>query len=201
MQRFLLVFVLSITGCSFGISSSPADSDLPGKNEALKLDIFAARGFLGGSEYERYHLEDKVLWKECGSVSPAGKAPKEQKNLEGDEVLSKDPQLSIQERRVEKLDSDQLASIREKAWELLTEREKSATHNEPPPGSVFSLSAPGVFEMFVNFASKKERIISSVDAVADMAPSLDKAHELFSLLRGVGPEICGVRTFYGIERK
>jgi len=201
MKRIFLSFFLLAAGCGFAVSSSPADSELPGKNEALKLDVFAARGFLGGSEYERYHLEDRVLWKECGSVSPAGRA-KEQKKLEGDEVLSKDPQLSIQERRVEKLDGDQMNAIRSKAWELLSERAQQGLHDEPPPGSVFALSAPGVFEMYAEFAAKKDRIISSVDAVADKSTSsLEKAHELFALLRGVGPEICGVRTFYGIERK
>ena len=70
------------------------------------------------------------------------------------------------------------------------------------PGSVFSLGSPGLFEMLVAIGEKKERVISSVDAVADKkSKTLEKAHELFAMLRGVGPEMCGARTFYGIERR
>ena len=32
----------------------------------VELDLFTAKAFLGGSDYERYHLKDDVLWRECG---------------------------------------------------------------------------------------------------------------------------------------
>jgi len=165
----------------------------------LKIDLFSARGFLGGSEYERYYLTGNILWRECGSISAAAKSSKPK--LEGDQVLSKDPQLSIQERRVEKLSRDALRAVRMQAARVLEARRAKKTA-EPPPGSVFSLADPGLFEMMVQVGGSQDRIISSVDAVADKrTDTLDKANELFTILRGVGPEICGSKTFYGIGRQ
>ena len=165
----------------------------------LKIDLFSARGFLGGSEYERYYLTSNILWRECGSISAAAKTGKPR--LDGDQVLSKDPQLSIQERRVEKLSSGALRAVRAQAARVLESR-RSKKVSEPPPGSVFSLADPGLFEMLVQVGGSQDRIISSVDAVADKrTDTLDKANELFTILRGVGPEICGSKTFYGIGRQ
>ena len=222
MKRSLALLSILLAGCSSvsgGTTPVPSDSpptiadtsgaDTSGADTSgeLKVDLFSARGFLGGSEYERYYLSGKVLWRECGSISPSAKQAGaksgiQKSSLEGDEVLSKDPQLTIQERRVERLSADQVQAVRRGAFEVLTAAGKSAERHEPPPGSVFSLGSPGLFEMLVTIGEKKERVISSVDAVADKKSStLEKAHELFSMLRGVGPEMCGARTFYGIERR
>ncbi len=168
----------------------------------LSIDLFSARGFLGGSEYERYYLSGAILWRECGSIASGAKPAAGQKKLEGDEVLSTDPQLKIEQRRVERLSAAQAKEIRARALEVLALVNPETKREEPPPGSVFSLSAPGLFEMLVQVGTKKERVISSVDAVAEKrTATLEKAHELFSTLRGVGPTICGSTTFYGIDRK
>jgi hypothetical protein len=166
----------------------------------LKVDVFSARGFLGGSEYERYYLTGKLLWRECGSISPAAK--KTAAHIEGDTVLSNDPQLHIQERRVEKLTTDQVRTLRSEIQDVLSSITPDDKQSTPPPGSVFSLADPGLFEMMLAVGEQKERIISSVDAVADNKSAvLEKVHQLFAKLRGIGPEICGAKTFYGIERQ
>ena len=209
-RSVLCLALLGLASCSAGESATdlpPADGVAVADSSAassapLKIDVFSARGFLGGSEYERYYLTEKLLWRECGSVLSAARDTSERQPLEGDEVLSKDPQLKIQQRRVEKLTASQIGSLKEKALRLLESIDPNKKRLEPPPGSVFSLSSPGVFEMFVEIGGRRQRIISSVDAVADkQSDTLEKAHELFSLLRGVGPEICGAQTFYGITRR
>ncbi len=210
MKRAFFISALLVLGACAPASHS-SDPELSSESAPLadpsgelKVDLFSARGFLGGSEYERYYLSGKVLWRECGSISPSAKragAKSGTSTLEGDDVLSKDPQLSIQERRVERLSADQAAAVRRGALEVLTTAAKGTEQREPP-GSVFSLGSPGLFEMLVSVGEKKERVISSVDAVADKkSKTLEKAHELFAVLRGVGPEICGARTFYGIDRR
>ena len=204
---FSIIFALCaalLAGCSAGHSLDSGDREPEGVavNGPMKIDLFSARGFLGGSEYERYYLTGSLLWRECGSIEAQPKASAKKPELEGDKVLTSDPQLHIQERRVEKLTAKQADSIRAEAISVLAKIQAGAKHAEPPPGSVFSLGDPGLFELMVSVGDQKERLISSVDAVADRSsPTLETAYSLFSKLRGIGPEICGSDTFYGIERK
>lgn len=188
------------SGCS-SISSGHAPDVTNASGQAVTLDLFSARGFLGGSDYERYYLSDGLLWRECGSVSRGkkGVAREARKKLPGDSVLKDDPQLSLQERRVERLSADQAAALSKEVQELLSEAEQGPSY--PPPGSVFSLSDPGIFELLVRMGSSQQRVLTSVDAVADRSlPALASAHAVFEQLRGIGPEMCGARTFYGIAR-
>lgn len=192
-------FAISTFSACAPMSALEEPETIDAQSGDLKIDLFSARGFLGGSEYERYYLTGNILWRECGSISAAGATKKVK--LEGDQVLSRDPQLSIQERRVEKLSRDAVRAVRVHAAKVLEAR-KAKKIDEPPPGSVFSLKDPGLFEMLVQVGGAQDRIISSVDAVADKrTDTLDKANELFAILRGVGPEICGSKTFYGIGRQ
>src|SRR5690348_3195856 len=101
MKRSLVLLSLILAGCGAGSGNvtPAATDDRPAAAQTsgeLKVDLFSARGFLGGSEYERYYLSGKVLWRECGSISPSAKAARAKsggEKIEGDEVLSKDPQL------------------------------------------------------------------------------------------------------------
>ena len=166
----------------------------------LTLDVFSARGFLGGSDYERYYVTDSLVWRECGNIA---RAPEKtaRGHLEGDEVLQEDPSLEIRQRRVENLSRAQQAMLKEKASALITSLDSNDVET-PPPGSFFSLSDPGLFELSVKLGTRKKRVITSVDAVADKTSlQMQQAHELFALLRGVGPTICESPTFFGISRR
>ena len=191
----LLIVLLHSAACGlsqrYSTTSTPATSDFGAEevdtSAPVKIDIFSARGFLGGSEYERYYLTGNILWRECGTISNAHKQTALHTELEGDQVFRPDPQLTIQERRVERLSKEERKKILQTAASVLkASAERSIP--EPPPGSVFSLADPGMFELLLAVDKEKKRIITSVDAVADRhSPTLDKAHELFATLRGIGP--------------
>ena len=174
-------------------------------SKSLTIDLCAARGFLGGSDYERYVLTEDVLWRECGQIQSskqaAAKRAKDQPALDGDTILKKDPNLQIQERRVEVLSSTQRGKVDMLSAELLQILSESKG-KQPPPGSVFSLSEPGLFELSVRRDEKKERLVTSVDAVSEGAgKSLAEAKSLYEAVRGIGPEICGSKSFFGVYRK
>lgn len=191
----------SAAGCSqFGARGSfggPA-------SKSLTIDLFAARGFLGGSDYERYVLTEDVLWRECGQIQSskqaAAKRSKDQPDMDGDKVFKRDPNLQIQERRVEVLSTSQRARLDELAAAFL-QAAASAGSKQPAPGSVFSLSEPGLFELAVRRDDSKTRVVTSVDAVSDgSAESMAEAKDLYSAIRGIGPVICSSKSFFGVYR-
>lgn len=197
-KSIILSSLIILNSCSLakGFSSS---KEKPIK-EAVSIDLFAARGFLGGSEYERYHLNETTLWKECGGVISSGKS-KKNKKLDGDKVFSSDPQLDLEQRRVDKLNDDQLISIQEKILKILDAQKRNNNPTLPPPGSVFSLAEPGVLELKISVGNSSKRFITSVDAVADSENDvLKEANGLFAYLRGIGKGICNSKTFFGIEK-
>ncbi|GEM_PF-5047925 len=208
------VCLVGTVGCSsLGIkfpqtSGSTSQLDEATNLESLKtldLDAFAARGFLGGSDFERYRLVNGQIWRECGMVLPRSKSGKLQKrkSLEGDEIFPNDPNLTVAERRVDSVNSKQAQAIESavREWMPLVSGSRGKT---PLPGSVFSLAEPGVLELGVKRDGEKARLVTSVDAVSDKADGLmvlSKSHALLELLRGVGPEICQRRSFFGIGRE
>jgi hypothetical protein len=195
----LILLTVSLTNCS---TQKKKEVSLSAELRAapLQIDIFSGRGFLGGSDYERYYLSDDLLWRECGNVTTAPKGNMPPKPLEGDTVFPADPSLSILERRVDKISSEQQLKLKVKAAELFKIKVLSDV-KEPLPGSVFSLSEPGTLEINIVFGSSKLNLLTSVDAVADKeTPVLEKTNKLFSALRGIGPVICKAETFFGIAR-
>lgn len=169
-------------------------------NKALSIDVFSARGFLGGSEYERYYLKDDLLWRECGSISK--KAPTQTPQaLRGDTVFKSDPNLTIEQRRIERVSGEKEKELKLTAARLVKDL-KEDSQSIPPPGPFFSLTEPGVFEIQISLGEDQTRIITSVDAVADKdSDTLSRTHELFATVRGVGPTICESPTFFGIARQ
>lgn len=197
----LSVGVLS-SGCSSlaGATGSAPSAAAGAPRGELALDLFAARGFLGGSDYERYHISGDVLWRECGKVQPNKRAASQKSPTEGDSIFREDPQLEITQRRIEHLSAEQLGALKLKSQELLTSIAATSPAT-PPPGSVFSLAAPGLLELSVTLGKNKERVVTSVDAVSEQeTESLSGVYRLFAALRGIGPEICSARTFFGIGK-
>lgn len=191
--------IMGLSGCISFTSTAPSDQyDGP-----IKVDVFAARGFLSGSDYEHYVLDNSVLWRECGSVAPRKPSTEPDKpKMEGDDLLARDPSLVVQQRRAERLSSDQRAAAVARAIRLFNLLEQSPS-DIPPPGGLFSLTQPGLVELTLNVGDKKRKIITSVDAISDPnSPALEAANGLYATLRGIGPAICGTRTFFGIpDRK
>jgi hypothetical protein len=170
-------------------------------NPTLSIDVFSARGFLGGSEYEQYKMSEGLLWRECGAVrSKPGAAS--QGSQPGDQIFSPDPSLNPAERRVEDVQKSEQVTLEDSVNALLAEVNAAPGRKNPLPGGIFSLAEPGLFEMAVEVNGKKTRIVSSVDAVSEEEnDTLVKAKELFSKLRAIGPVICNARTFFGIHRQ
>lgn len=192
------LFVGLSTGCA-NLQPSTPQAGVP--RGELSLDLFAARGFLGGSDYERYHVTGDVLWRECGKVLSNKRDTSEKKPVEGDTIFREDPQLEIVQRRIEHLSPEQLGTLKLKAQELLSSISATSPQT-PPPGSVFSLAAPGLLELTVGLGKSRERVVTSVDAVSEQeSESLSGVHRLFATLRGIGPEICTARTFFGIGKE
>ena len=201
-KLIMLLSFLSSAACSGLLEQSTGNPELDAlQKQPLYLDLFSARGFLGGSEYERYFLKDDFLWRECGAVNP-NQAIAEPSSLDGNQFLEADPTLKIEQRRVENLSSDQRLLMKQRTLELIRSiGESSPKKSLPPPGSYFALSDPGIFELQLTLGEKRHLVVTSVDAVAEKeSDSLQKAHELFQLLRSIGPEICGSSTFFGIAR-
>lgn len=199
LRIIYILLLLVLTSCAGKtIFLDDKDANDPLLKQSLELDIFSARGFLGGSEYERYYLTENILWRECGNITASERAVKK-RTAGGNTVLARDPELNIQERQVAKLSNKESLALRRRALELMNSL--SSKKSMPAPGSPFSLGDPGVFELALTLGESKRRMITSVDAISNEESDVLKyAHELFAGVRGVGPEICGAKTFYGIGR-
>ncbi len=204
----LLPFGFLFVGCA-GLQKPPAISpeDRVMLTEPLEMDVFSARGFLGGSDYERYHFKDDALWRECGNIVTEKEHRRTNDDsslnkLEGDEVFKENRDLLLETRRVEKISTNANVLLRKKIQEFFYAF-SSQTKSAPPPGSVASLAGPGLFEISVSFGEKQKHFITSIDAVSEpgSSPTLKAAYNLFSVLRGIGPVICNQTTFFGIPRE
>lgn len=180
------------------VAVTPADEEL--LNVGLEIDVFSARGFLGGSDYERYHFKDDVLWRECGHIVTDKTDKARSAALAGDEYFKKYRDLALETRRVERVSAQANITLRHRTNEMLQALSEN-TRPQPPPGSVVSLAGPGVFELRITYGDKDQHVVTSVDALSgEQSPSLKGASNLFSLLRSIGPVICNQTTFFGIPR-
>lgn len=178
---------------SHSASGSPSASGSSATVPKFAADLFVARGFLGGADYERYALKDTVLWRECGGVVSGKKSSAP--TLEGDEALKRDPNLDLAERRVETLKEAERENLIGLARAVLKERSTSL----PQPGSVQAITGPGVFELSLTVDGTEERILTSVDAVSNSETRQLKAvKRFFSTLRSQGPTVCKAKTFFGM---
>ena len=194
------VIVATNLACSSGSrSSAPGEAIFARKN--LEIDVFLARGFLGGSEYERYFAKDGFLWRECGRLTETPSPRTKRASLEGDDVLLPDPGLEVKERRVERLSRSQAKFLAGYALDFVDSARESQKEL-PLPGSVYSLSQPGLLELVVSLEGADHRVVTSVDAVAEgESLELEGSRKLSEAIRGVGPVMCDAKTFYGIARR
>lgn len=189
MKNTLLLFpiliLLAFSGCSVEQTSIKPARQL----EKIELDIFAARGFLGGSDYEHYTLKDGLLWRECGSIPV-------KKGVSSTGVQLKT--LQVRQKRLESLKPAEQAPIIDALNLAKLELDSVAVKSLPTPESVKSMSDGGLFEL----KSTKFELATTVDAVGDGKTSQTaKLRALFEKVRNVGPVICDAQTFFGIGRR
>lgn len=188
----LCAFLLcSFSGCS-KLAQLTGEQLVEIDSKPLVIDVFTARGFLGGSDYEHYKIEDGMLWRECGNVAGSGQ-PKGS--------TAGDPNLVRLQSDLEQLTPTQLRELKLQAEQFLVSQEASKRRKLPRPGSVFSLAGPGLVEMSVAYGDRRQHAVTSVDAIAEGdTTALTAANRLFATVRGIGPVICNTRTFFGIKR-
>jgi hypothetical protein len=183
-------FLLALfSGCSLQ-TSRPVD--LPKTLTKMDLDLFAARGFLGGSDYEHYVLKDGLLWRECGSVTPKAE-------LDNLSDARKRSLLQVRQKRLESLTPETQYPIVLAARAL--HEELKAGEKLPGPESVRSIRDGGVLELRIKGETGEVNILTNVNAVSEpKTKTLEQLKKLFSATRGVGPLICDAQTFFGVGR-
>ncbi|MCC6931668.1 MAG: hypothetical protein IT292_00230 [Deltaproteobacteria bacterium] len=199
ITNILFAFVILIL---FSCSLNGDDIQQPIVNTvsagAISVDIFAAHGFLGGSSYERYYLENNKLWRECGSLDDE---QTETKPSAFPDVFLMHPTIVPKDASFETLSNDLLGRISAALVPLQSYPAKNPKKTDKA-GSLFSLSGGGVFELSYSQNSKKFKISTSLSAISN-AETVDNrnVNELFSLIRGIGPDICGSKIFFGVGKK
>ena len=187
----LLISVLS--ACSPAVKPAVYQEGKP-----LSIEIFAGRGFLGGSSYERYYLANKVLWRECGSVTRDDNA----KSSDLLPAFEYHPNLKLTNTGKEVLSENELQKIAATALDLFNSMSDKDRLDLPEPESLFSLANAGVFEIRISYDGKDKSFITSLDRInTGLLGNQKTARKLFTQVRGVGPVMCGSRTFFGIERR
>lgn len=184
---FILVIVLFFIGCSSKAPQKPIPKELT----KIHLDLFAARGFLGGSDYEHYTMNDGILWRECGALTPK----------KGEENVRNYP-LKVQQKRLESLTPEAQYPLIEAIRALKQKASSQDISRLEKPQSVRSIKDGGLFDLQISEGSSSLSIITNVDAVSDpKSPVAESLKSLFEKVRGVGPVMCNWQTFFGIVRK
>ena len=193
------VILLSLlTSCSFFGEKEQAISPHQFNTSSMTIDIYAGHGFLGGSSYERYYLENNKLWRECGALS---EDETEAKPSAFAEVFAAHPSIQPKDASFETLTPKQLTDIA-RAMQALKTVANSNVITPQQAGSLFSLSSGGAFEMKFSLNGGASTISSSLSAISNAESPRDKAaNELFMVVRGVGREMCSSKIFFGVGRK
>ena len=189
----LVTFLISLAACSPAVPPAVYQ-----EGKIISIDIFAGRGFLGGSSYERYYLEHKVLWRECGSVTREDNA----KSPDLLPAFEYHPNLKLTNTGKEILTGAELQRIASTAIELFNSMSDKDKQDLPEPESLFSLANAGVFEVRISYDGREKSFTTSLDGINNgLLGNQKTARKLFTQIRGIGPVMCGSRTFFGIERR
>lgn len=184
-RSILLLSPFFLVGCFLQQPTNMA----PEKLVEVELDIFAARGFLGGSDYEHYTLKDGLLWRECGSIP---------RKMIGSSNNLSEKTLEVRQKRLESLTAIEQAPIVRALNEVKEGISKVGIKSLPSPQSVKSMRDGGLFEL----KSGRLELATTIDIVEDgKTREAKKLRTLFETLRGVGPLICESQTFFGIGRR
>ena len=192
LMSSLMSFLAILTACSSTTTSTYVEGD------QISIDIFAGRGFLGGSSYERYYLDGNTLWRECGNVT-------REDNVKSSEILSAftyHPNLKLVNTGQEILTDSEFKKIASVASELFSSISDKGKAGLPGPESLFSMANAGVFEIRISYNGEERSFVTSLDGInSGLFGTQVTARRLFTQIRGVGPVMCASRTFFGIERR
>ena len=199
----LMVTVSMFFSCSFDAPQEEQElnDSTQFNSSSLTIDIFAAHGFLGGSSYERYYLENNKLWRECGELTENEDDSKDAKPSAFPEVFAAHKSILPKDACFDTLTTKQLAAVARAVQSVKTTSSNTTAVREHP-GSLFSLSSGGAFESKITLSGSPQSVSTTLTAVSNAESGRDQAlNELYSLLRGVGREMCGSKIFFGIGRK
>ena len=177
LRFFLLLILVLFNGCS--ATDHASEDEISDELPSSKVEIFAARGQLGGTLYEKYVLSGDSLWRECGS-------------------LAKKPTVTINplETQADLVDPKTLKKLRNSLAKVPASEKSNPL---PPPDSPFGIATAGAFEMTIAEGDNIRKFTTSVDAVSGAkSPQLKFMNRMFILLRSVGQPICGGGTFFGM---
>ena len=161
--------------------------------EKADLDLFAAKRFLGVTEYEHYTLKDGLLWRECGTINL-------KKNSASTASKGRPSNLQIRQKRLESLKGEEQRPLIQALNALATETSSQELKKLPPAESLRSMNEGGLFEL--RSSSKDIELITAVDAVSEPKNrALELIKSAFAKVRRVGPVICDAETFFGVGRE
>lgn len=161
------------------------------------VELFLVRGFLGGTDYERFSLKGDGMWYECGEVSDLPQT--EIQPMTADKYLPQNARLKASQREIAKLDDQRASAIAAQIKQLLA---ADFDGKLLPPGSILGLAGAGLIELRIVSAESVKTITASVDEVSEgSGKELELLRTFIQYVRGSGGVLCGHETFYAIKRQ
>ena len=177
MSRTLIILLFFAYSCS---SAAPPELSPELASASLKIDLFAARGTINNTFFERFYLEKGALWQECGTI----------KNQEQREFV-------VDDKSFESISIIELAELKKQADHLIKQEEKLKA-----PGSASGPLDPGLLEIKVSIGDNTAKYLCSLDSISEPKSNLEKAiYASYQKLRGLRESApCSKNDFFGIGR-
>ncbi|MBL7662890.1 hypothetical protein JNK13_09090 [bacterium] len=179
-NRFSLIWILFIfTSCSPSTDLTSIQSEVNSAQDSAQteIEVFMARGYMGGSNYEKLHLKNGILWAECG------------------EIDRKKVETAPAEETIVKLTASNSAEAATQTAALWGFKDSFQTF--PQAGSAFSFTGPGILE--VKNLTANSSFKTSVDSVANEDFKASKPLlRLINILRREAKLNCTSKSFYGL---
>lgn len=184
----LIIVLLSFTGV--------ASSSFAAENNNVVIELFLVRGFLGGTDYERFYLKDDAMWYECGEISDLPKL--EFQPITADKYLPQNARMEVSQRLVAKLNDQRLSEVASQVKQI---QSIDFEGKLLPPGSILGLSGAGLVELRIKSADTVKTVTASIDELSEGSGiELEQLRSFIQYVRGSGEVLCGHETFYAIKR-
>ena len=196
------VFILSLFISILGILGCAEQGQIPTNAVSVDnptVDIFAARGFLGGSSYERYFLKNGELFRECGDLK---EEPNPFPSTIAPGIFATHTSIYPKDGSKVSLNSEDLIKLQDAISATIRSLSNDTSLAKlDMPQSPFRLAQGGVFELKIANNSKSYQIKTSLDQLtADNNKQLLSSLKLFTILRSFGLPMCNSQVFFGVGR-